>query len=87
MESVNEIDVRDLCRICAAGSGKDALYPLLDGDIPTELGEIFEICIGLQVIVDDLPSVSDAIKYRVLCICSCERLAFRTVCATIVNYS
>lgn len=49
MENVNEIDVRDLCRICAAGSGKDALYPLIDENGPTDLGEIFEICIGLQV--------------------------------------
>lgn len=51
MENINEIDVRDLCRICASGSGKDALFPLIDSQSnPTELGEIYEICIGLQVI-------------------------------------
>lgn len=59
MENDNEIDVRDLCRICAAGSGKDALYPLIDGDVVTELGELFEICIGLQVNWNEFSYISN----------------------------
>lgn len=50
MESVNEIDMKDVCRICTSSSGRVAVYPLLDGGQITALGEIFEICIGLQVI-------------------------------------
>lgn len=87
---MNEIDVKDLCRICASGSGKDAVFLLIDGDVKTELGEIFESCIGLQVIV----CFSCVLIESIQCLacecfahCSYESQAFRIVCATTVNSS
>lgn len=44
-----EIELKDLCRICAVGSESEAVYPLIVNNELTNLGEKFVSCLGIQV--------------------------------------
>lgn len=59
MNVSKEVDLRQLCRICAVDVGNEtAQHSLIESNEITELGEVFISCLGIQVKVQSPSSFS-----------------------------